>query len=272
MKIGEVYYLRADNSYGYEEAIGRPVLVFAGNERQMKNDDDPGMVTVAFMSTSPKNIGINVQVNSTNRKSWVLCNQIKAIDGRRLRDKMCDLSPVELEDVRDGLREALNLTVQVKDGGDLEKENRNLKLELEIQKKMYDRVLGLLVEERVSRDMGVKTPEVVVAPEPIDIDTELLKVQMSTPNKLLDDPQENKVKTKLKPKKLSKAKVSEKKANVNTDGWETIWEATGINEQAAKNIVAYRNKHGRFVSLEDLMMVPRFGRVMLKRCEGLLEV
>lgn len=283
MKRGEVYWLRYDNSWGHEQSVGRPVVILSGDENRW-DTDDPGTVVVAYMTTSPKPTGMNVPVVTNNRKGWVMCNQLGTVDGRRLTDLADTLSDMEYDAVKEALIQTLHLDIPQKEESEmgvelsqLKEEILNLKLELEIQKKMYDRVLGLLVEERVGRDIAVKAPEVVVAPEPpkpepIEIDTELLKIQMSTPNKLLDDPQENKVKTKLKPKKLSNAKVSEKKANVNTDDWKTIGEITGLCESTARSIVQYRNKHGKYVSLEDLLMVPRFGKVCMNKYGSMLEV
>ena len=283
MKRGEVYWLRYDTSWGHEQSVGRPVVILSGNEKRW-GTDDPGTVVVAYMSTSAKSMVCNVPVCVGGRRSSVLCNQLGTVDGRRLTELAGVLTDIEYDKVKECLIELLHLNVPPKDESETElelskikDENVNLKLELEVQKKMYDRVLGLLVDERVNRDMEVKTPDVVVAPEPpkpepIEIDTELLKIQMSTPNKLLDDPQENKVKTKLKPKKLSKVKVPEKKANVNTDDWRTIGEITGLCESTARSIVQYRNKHGKYVSLEDLLMVPRFGKVCMNKYGSMLEV
>ena len=279
IRRGQIWYINFNDSWGNEEAVGRPAIVVASNE----GIDVKSVLPVVYLTTTPKKGSLSVEINSSKRRSWALCEKITSVDRERFLSQLGETSEAELLKVDIALRKTLALPKSVdiseteNELSQLKEETLNLKLELEIQKKMYDRVLGLLVEERVGRDIAVKAPEVVVAPEPpkpepIEIDTELLKIQMSTPNKLLDEPQENKVKTKLKPKKLSEAKVPEKKANINKDDWRTIWETTGINEQAAKNIVAYRKKHGRFISLEDLLMVPRFGRVMLSRCESLLEV
>lgn len=264
MKKGEIYWLRYDNSVGYEQSVGRPVMVLSGNER-LWNTDDPGVVTVAFLSTSPKNLGVNIPVMNRNRKSWVLCNQLTSVDGRRLTELSHTVSDVEWEQVKDGLRVALDLKEpeEVTDSDDV----LNLKVELDTYKKMYERVLSLLVEKRVEKD-------VVIPEQPkIEVDVEKLKHQMCTPTE--DELNYNPVKTKLKPKSTStfvdslgrtrrpKGTVSVKtmdgKANINEDDWQTIVAKTGISYNTAKNIVGYRKKHGPYTGLEELLNVPRFG-------------
>lgn len=70
MQRGEVYYLRYDGSYGSEMATGRPVLIISSDEG---NESSP-IVSVAFLTTKPKKLGIAVPVNTGRNKSWVLCN------------------------------------------------------------------------------------------------------------------------------------------------------------------------------------------------------
>lgn len=251
MRVGDIYWLRYDNSYGHEMSVGRPVVVLSGDTSKW-DTDDPGVVTIAYMTTSPKTLGVNVPVMNRNRKSWVLCNQLGSVDGRRLIELADTLTDSEMEQVREGLLLALGLNAPVVDESEQVKELnaeldrlKNIELELEIQKRMYDRVLNLLVEKRLDRDMRKSV---------ID-----------------DDPQENKVKTKLKPKKLTEV-VSQRKVNVNVADWKTIWEITGMSDKTAMNIVKYREKHGRFADLEDLLMVPRFGKGLLMKHYGILEV
>lgn len=50
------------------------------------------------------------------------------------------------------------------------------------------------------------------------------------------------------------------KVNINTATAEEISEVSGINFRTARSITAYRNKHGRFKSVDELMNVDRFGK------------
>lgn len=265
MKRGEIYWLRYDNSTGYEMSVGRPVMVLSGDERRW-NTDDPGVITIAFLSTSPKNLGVNIPVMNHNRKSWVLCNQLSSVDGRRLTELSHTVSDAEWEQVKEGLRVALGLKEpeEVTDSESI----IDLKIELDTYKKMYERVLSLLVDERVGKD--VKSPEVVAEPPKVDVDVEKLKHQMCTPNCLTEDELNyNPVKTKLKPEPV---KTGKGKANINTDDWQTIWEVTGMSEQTAKNIVKCREIYGRYNCVDDLLVVPRFGTGLLNKHRGKLVI
>lgn len=62
------------------------------------------------------------------------------------------------------------------------------------------------------------------------------------------------------------------KVNINTATAEEIAEVSGINFRTARSITAYRNKHGRFKSVEDLMNVDRFGNGCMKTYGDKFEV
>lgn len=46
------------------------------------------------------------------------------------------------------------------------------------------------------------------------------------------------------------------KININTAGAEELMTLKGIGESRAREIIAYREKHGRFSKIEDIMQVP----------------
>ena len=64
----------------------------------------------------------------------------------------------------------------------------------------------------------------------------------------------------------------ERKVNVNTATAKEICEVTGIYMSMAYSITGYRNKNGRFKSLNDLLNIPRFGETCLKRYGDKMEV
>lgn len=74
--------------------------------------------------------------------------------------------------------------------------------------------------------------------------------------------------------KPPKVKVEKKpeRVNVNTATADELVEIVGLSVSTANNIRAYRNKHGKFTSVEDLLNVPRFGKVCLKKYGQMLEV
>lgn len=298
MERGEVYYLRYDDSYGHEMATGRPVVVISSDVGIDRCD----VVTIAFLTSKYKQININVEVNCTPRRSWVLCNQLATVDKRRLGDKMCKLSPSELAEVDEKICDALGLWSVVKEV-EVEKvvevevgkpvavddaEKIRLQIELDLYKKLYTDLTSQIVDARFERQVVVEKAtateekatvtfiDEIVAPEVateyipnngVDVDTETLKKKMFTPNsEMVEEPPKKKigrpVGSKNKPKKV----------NINTADWETIREITGMNEKTAKNIVRYRKKHGDFVDLTDLLFVPYFGSGCMDKFGQMLEV
>lgn len=281
MKRGEVYYLRFDDSIGHEIAAGRPVVVISSDKMLAK----PTVVSVVYLTTSPKQFGNVVELYTPRKKSWALCDQIQSVDVSRLTDIMCILKSSEMDEIDIALKKSLQLDAPDSDNDRLRGEVLSLRVELETYTKMYERVLDLLVKERIDANMKDRKPELIVArPEPpkIDIDTDLLAKKMSTPNNLMEEDLDyNPVKTKLKHEKLSPPKESDTivdslgrtrkvrgtasvktmdgKANINKDDWETIVAKTGISYNTAKNIVNYRRKNGPYIDVTALLDVPRFG-------------
>ena len=74
------------------------------------------------------------------------------------------------------------------------------------------------------------------------------------------------------PKKEEKPKFAEvRKVNVNTATVDEM-QAVGLPLKLAQHIRAYRNKHGLFATLEDLLNVDLFGKTCMKRYGDRLEV
>ena len=72
---------------------------------------------------------------------------------------------------------------------------------------------------------------------------------------------------KVEPRRKAKAKI-----NINTAKATEIKEATGMNATTASAICGYRNKHGRYEKVEDLLNVKGFGEICMKRYGSMLEV
>ena len=60
--------------------------------------------------------------------------------------------------------------------------------------------------------------------------------------------------------------------NVNTASREELTALPGIGEELAGRIAAYREEHGPFEAVEDLMNVPGIGQGKLAALEGLVTV
>lgn len=59
---------------------------------------------------------------------------------------------------------------------------------------------------------------------------------------------------------------------LNTASAALLKHIAGINATLAKNIVAYRDEHGRFKSRKELMEVPRLGKAAFTQCAGFLRI
>ena len=80
-------------------------------------------------------------------------------------------------------------------------------------------------------------------------------------------------------KKLSEAlngvvedSVNKVGVDLNTASAPLLERISGINKQLAKNIVAYRESNGKFVSRKDLLKVPKLGPKAFEQCAGFMRI
>lgn len=80
-------------------------------------------------------------------------------------------------------------------------------------------------------------------------------------------------------KKLSEAlngvvedSVNKVGVDLNTASAPLLERISGINKQLAKNIVAYREANGRFVTRKDLLKVPKLGPKAFEQCAGFMRI
>lgn len=261
---GQVWYITYNNNFGSEMAVGRPVVVVSSNEG---NETSP-LVTVAYMTTTPKYSDVAVEVYSTNKRSWVLCQQIVTLDKKKLDSYMCTLSEPEMLKIDLGLKKALDLTTN--DNGlleqfeDLEKQvstysdllgetkqkNSELEVELVVYKRLYEKALDKIVEIQFSNDTGLPTGEVVYIP---------------------NRNYKHGLRKGSKPEEFLPYKTGDT-ANVNTMAWYEIVANTGMANQLAMAITGYRSMHGKYKELNDLLKVPRFGVRCMDKYGRMLEV
>ena len=280
MKRGEVWYVRSTDSYGSEMALGRPALIVCSDYRV----DRANHIQVLWCTTSPRSTASFrlCNMNDNQRDTYVLYSQIVTIDKRRFTTCIGEATPEEMSEINYRLKQMLGLVDDEEEDTpdkneeleELRVEIENLKLELAVGNRMYEKALDKLAECRINEKLE---PKVVVeekrepepeepkkrgrkkkdVPDEVHVDVEALRRKMSEPN---TDPEEE-IKREMK-KKIAGITG---KVDVNRDDAETITAVTGMSLQTAHEIVKCRNKYGGYSKLEDLLVVPRFGTGCLKK-------
>jgi competence ComEA-like helix-hairpin-helix protein len=143
-----------------------------------------------------------------------MCDHIVEIDKSRVLDYYCTCSEEEMRLVDDALRFSLGL------GGAGEVGETGDRVEADMYRRMYEKVLDELVKLKLELDLSKKTCEAKELPKP-------------------------------------KAKVKrEAKVNINTATAEEIAKTLGIGLTLAHMITGYRRDNGNFVDMEELRDVP----------------
>jgi mRNA interferase MazF len=229
---GEVYYFRYNDSVGSEIGIGRPGVIVS-NDRGNKNSP---VVNVIMMTTTPKNMDVTVKLHTPKKQSWALCNQIFTYDKQRLGTYMCILDDEEMGAIDEGLRKALALGSEVEEDEEYEESDEIVELtaERDLYKRLYERVLDMMTDVTLRGSGKVEKCE-----KPVEKPVE-----------------------KCEPRKVVEP---DGKVNVNTASEEEMMRVAGMGRQLVSRIRCYRDKHGPFESVEELLNVDKFGsRCMVK--------
>ena len=88
IKRGEVWYLKFNDSVGFEESVGRPAVVVSSEEGLGTTP----IIQVVYMTTTPKKGGSVVELFTPKKRSWALCNQIVSVDRSRFLSYLCTLN------------------------------------------------------------------------------------------------------------------------------------------------------------------------------------
>lgn len=180
IRRGQVWYLKYNDAIGDEEAVGRPALIVSTNQ----GIPSATTLVMVYLTTSPRNSGLAVEVSSTKKRSWVLCNQFVSVDRRRLLDYLCDLTEPEMLKVDVALRKALELPLKRSDSDEqldnmsktlaLAKDRiKSLEMELAVQKLMFDKAIDKIAEIQLEKAISVpkvkEVPDVEEIEKPLDL-------------------------------------------------------------------------------------------------------
>ncbi len=104
---GDVYWADLNPTKGKEQPGLRPVLVLS---QDVFNEHSGTVIAVAITSQAPKAgfpLTLELVESKLPKQSWVKISQIRTLSTRRLSGKLCTASPVEVEQVVEGLKELL---------------------------------------------------------------------------------------------------------------------------------------------------------------------
>ena len=112
IKRGDIFYADLRPVVGSEQGGIRPVLIIQNN---VGNRHSPTVICAAITSKMnkaklPTHIEINAELYGIEKDSVILLEQLRTIDKRRLKDKVCHLVDAMLDKVNHALEISLELT------------------------------------------------------------------------------------------------------------------------------------------------------------------
>ena len=112
IKRGDIFYADLRPVVGSEQGGIRPVLIIQNN---VGNRHSPTVICAAITSKMnkaklPTHIEINAELYGIEKDSVILLEQLRTIDKRRLKDKVCHLDDAMLDKVNHALEISLELT------------------------------------------------------------------------------------------------------------------------------------------------------------------
>ncbi len=261
IKRGQLWYISNDATH-YQEGVyasaSRPGLIVSSDEG---NAVSP-IVNVVWLTSVPKNNSVAQKISGLNRNSWALCNQIGTINKSCLVNYIGMVSNQEMKYVNRKL--GLVLGVKIEESTDEPKKEPepvidpdDTKIELAFYKKAYESMLEKYVALKVDTEVAARMP---VPEEPI---TEVQSI-VSKPDKIVyyDDTEDDETETKddeITP------------VNVNTCTYKDLVNI-GFGLSAAYSVIGTRKQIGKYSSLEELKLAPKFPKSYLTRFEGRLRV
>ena len=111
MKRGDIYYADLRPVIGSEQGGIRPVLII---QNDIGNKYSPTVICAAITSKMnkaklPTHIELNAEKYDIVKDSVILLEQLRTVDKKRLKDKVCHLDSKIMEKVNQGLLISLEL-------------------------------------------------------------------------------------------------------------------------------------------------------------------
>ena len=112
MRRGDIYYADLRPVVGSEQGGVRPVLII---QNDVGNRHSPTVICAAITSRLNKaNLPTHIELTAGNydmvKDSVILLEQLRTIDKKRLKDKVCHLDTITMEKVNRALEISLELT------------------------------------------------------------------------------------------------------------------------------------------------------------------
>ena len=112
MRRGDIYYADLRPVVGSEQGGVRPVLII---QNDVGNRHSTTVICAAITSRLNKaNLPTHIELNAGNydmvKDSVILLEQLRTIDKKRLKDKVCHLDTITMEKVNRALEISLELT------------------------------------------------------------------------------------------------------------------------------------------------------------------
>ena len=105
---GEIYWADLNPTIGHEQAGIRPVLIISNN---IFNDRSGTVIALALTSRLQKaGFPLTLELSDPNlpKRSWVKISQIRTLSTLRIKEKLGEISPEELEQIIEGLNEIIS--------------------------------------------------------------------------------------------------------------------------------------------------------------------
>ena len=104
---GEIYWANLDPARGKEQSGKRPVLILS---EDVFNEHSGTVIAVAITSKTPKAgypLCFELLDTAMPKRSWVKISQIRTLSVERLSGRLARVTPNELDQVLEGLKEII---------------------------------------------------------------------------------------------------------------------------------------------------------------------